>query len=501
VTTHQPSIVTELPAPHDVHCLGCAKPWPCADSQPTPTHTFHADSIHVHAGDSREVLARIPTASIDAIVTDPPYELGFMGKTWDSTGIAYDIDLWRECLRVLKPGGHLLSFGGTRTYHRMTCAVEDAGFEIRDSIHWLNGNGFPKSLDVSKAIDKGQGENRQRQLKFTEWMRSTGITASQIDDITSTHMGNHYLTDLKQPAIATADLFDQLRPHLPEVPEYIERLIAERTGIEWTAYQQRPKLGEREVPVNHAFCGPTYHGETTRKTFNVTAPATADAEHWQGWGTGLKPAHEPIVVARKPLAGTVAGNVLAHGTGALNIDGCRIGTDDTRRLSKDSPLGILNDDLWQHRPTVVGSASGRWPANIVITHTADCGDDCASDCPAATLDQQNNGASRFFTTTEWHPEHDAPFYYSAKAPQSERPRHEDTGLGHMTVKPLALMQWLVRLVTPPGGTVLDPFAGTGTTLEAAAIEGFNAVGIELEPDHIPLIVQRLNRDQQGTLPL
>jgi hypothetical protein len=190
------------------------------------------DGVQVFHGDCREVLRSLPDNSVDSVVTDPPYELGFMGKKWDSSGIAYDVTVWSECLRVLKPGGHVLAFGGSRTWHRLAVAVEDAGFELRDSIAWIYGSGFPKSLDVSKAIDKGQGVNRDRQLQFTAWMRSTGITAEQINKATGTAMASHYLTEKSQPAIATADLFDKLRPYLPEVPEAIERLVAERTGIE-----------------------------------------------------------------------------------------------------------------------------------------------------------------------------------------------------------------------------------------------------------------------------
>ena len=189
----------------------------------------------VHFGSNLDVLPTLEDNSVDSIVTDPPYELGFMGKKWDSSGIAYNVELWKECLRVLKPGGHLLSFGGTRTWHRVAVAIEDAGFEVRDSIAWMYGSGFPKSLDVSKAIDKGTGESKQRQLKFVNWMRSTGLKQQQINTIIGkSDVGSHYLR-LDQPAIATADLFDKLRPYLPEVPEEIERLVAERTGIEWKA--------------------------------------------------------------------------------------------------------------------------------------------------------------------------------------------------------------------------------------------------------------------------
>jgi site-specific DNA-methyltransferase (adenine-specific) len=343
-------------------------------------------------------------ASVDAVVTDPPYELGFMGKAWDAAGVAYSVDLWAEVMRVLKPGGHLLAFGGTRTYHRMTVAIEDAGFEVRDSIHWVYGSGFPKSLDVSKAIDKAAGAEREVVLVPTK------------------------------PA---------------NRPEQAGPLALNATGMR-----------------------------------DVSAPATPEAATWEGWGTALKPAHEPIVVARKPPAGTVAANVLEYGTGALNIDGCRVGEPDGfgggRKASSGFVDGYESDGF-------TASTLGRWPANFVLTHAADCGDDCAPGCPVVALDEQSGeGASRFFTVTEWD---DAPFRYVAKPSRAERNAGTDRNI-HVTVKPLDLMRWLVRLVTPPGGVVLDPFAGSGTTLAAAILEGLDCVGVEITDDYLPLIEGR-----------
>jgi len=202
------------------------------------------DGVRVFHGDCREVLRGLPDNSVDSIVTDPPYELGFMGKKWDSSGIAYDAVVWGECLRVLKPGGHILAFGGSRTWHRLAVAIEDAGFEIRDNIAWIYGSGFPKSLDVSKAIDKSDAkvERRARDLRFTAWMRSTGITAKEINDLTNSNMGSHYLTDKEQPAVPTEDMFSLLRPYLPDVPEDIERLVFDRT-VESKNFAEREVIG------------------------------------------------------------------------------------------------------------------------------------------------------------------------------------------------------------------------------------------------------------------
>lgn len=361
----------------------------------------------VLVGDCRELMRSMADASVDAIVTDPPYELGFMGKKWDASGIAYDLDVWREALRVLKPGGHLLAFGGTRTYHRMTCAIEDAGFEVRDSIHWIYGSGFPKSLDVSKAIDKAAGAEREV------------IGVSSV-------------------------------------------------------------TGERRNAGSEKYGG----GNGIPQSVNlITAPVTDAAKQWSGWGTALKPAHEPIVVARKPLDGTVAANVLEHETGAINVDACRVG----------KPIG-------------------RWPANIVLGHSPDCEDECAEGCAVAEMDRQSGdrpsqpfrenvafgsvfplskrsaggysdtgGASRFFPC----------FRYQAKASKRDR----GDGNTHPTVKPVELMRWLVRLVTPPGGLVLDPFTGSGTTGVACVREGFDFVGLELLDSHADIARRRIEAAQ------
>jgi len=304
-------------------------------------------------GDCRDVLKTLADCSVDSVVTDPPYELGFMGKKWDSTGIAYDVSVWEECLRVLKPGGHVLAFGGSRTWHRMAVAIEDAGFEIRDSIAWMYGSGFPKSLDVSKAIDKGMGKNRERQLEFVAWMRASGLSQKDCaglvrdfakNDETASAMAQHYYSDKTQPAIATADIFDAMRAGLPPVPENIERLVAERTGIEWTEYKKRVVTGSRDVPAGHAFAGERYSvGGSRPVKIPVTLAHTPEAQEWEGWGTALKPAFEPVVVGRKPFAkgSTVAANVLLHGVGGLNIDASRIDAKGRPLIEKLVKSGLV----------------------------------------------------------------------------------------------------------------------------------------------------------------
>ena len=411
----------------------------------------------LHLGDCRAVMATLDDNSIDAIVCDPPYELGFMGKAWDNTGIAYDVTVWQQCLRVLKPGGHLIAFGGSRTYHRLAVAIEDAGFEIRDQIQWIYASGFPKSLDVSKAMDKQNGDNQlSRRLRFTEWVRSTGLTASQIDKATGTFMGSHYTTSSSQPAIMTRAHLDAVRHLIDTVPDWVEADVIRQESEAWKSRPVVTKtgedmFGEYEVDVTQKMTdtsigspGVPLQPYAAKHDVTITAPSTDLAKQWQGWGTSLKPAHEPAVLARKPFCGTVADNVMTWGVGGLNIDGSR-----------------------------VGGESGRWPANVILDEDA-----------AVALDAQSGGgASRFF--------------YTAKASKSEREAGLDAPIGeraniHTTVKPLSLMRYLVRLVTPPGGKVLDPFMGSGSTGCAAVLEGFDFVGIDITPEYVAIAQKRID---------
>jgi len=480
----------------------------------------------LHTGDCRDVMATLPAESVDAIVCDPPYGLSFMGKGWDH-GVP-GVDFWVEALRVLKPGGHLIAFGGTRTYHRLAVAIEDAGFEVRDCLMWLYGSGFPKSLDVSKAMDKQNGEQRRaRFLRFTEWMRSTGITAKQINEITDSFMGSHYLTDREQPAVPTEEMFSKLRPHLPTVPDDIEELVRMRT-VEAENFKARKVVSEKRVDMFGEYdvekkktagmgSGKTFgmlqsEGENIKaqKILSITAPSTDLAKQWHGWGTALKPAYEPAILARKPLRGTVADNVAQWGVGGLNIDGCRVPSDDGFEKAWDKPVhtniangggaygtgesskrGTRAVDISANKPT-----GGRWPSNVILDEEA-----------AAALDEQSGGASRFFYTAKpsrsereaglgWKKwERRAGLAGADKDgeldPVSERWRTAPAANVHPTVKPIALMRYMIRLVAPRGAVVLDPFMGSGSTGCAAMVEGMQFVGIDITPEYVDIARRRL----------
>lgn len=409
--------------------------------------------VNIQLGDCLNQMRILDKASIDSIVTDPPYGLSFMGKGWDH-GVP-GVEFWAEALRVAKPGAHLLAFGGTRTYHRLACAIEDAGWEIRDCVMWVYGSGFPKSHDVSKAIDKAAGAERE---------------------------------------------------------------------VVW----HDPSRYRRDNDSNNAYaahCG---------QAGNITAPATPEAQQWSGWGTALKPAWEPIIVARKPLVGTVAENVLAHGTGGINVDGCRVATDELKGKVYNN-----NNTGWKCTSapsTVHGNDTGRWPANLIH----DGSDEVVGLFPvtgaAKTGMRQPNGkhGTASFGDYAGMPRrvsgHDdnggsaARFFYCAKASKADRDEgceglpqtikqsvaHGDKRHGtlpytnepremkprprgnhHPTVKPTALMRYLCRLVTPPGGTVLDPFCGSGSTGKAAILEGFRFIGIEREAEYVEIAKARV----------
>lgn len=416
-------------------------------------------------GDALLRLRELSDDSVDSIVTDPPYELGFMGKSWDNTGIAYNTELWRECLRVLKPGGHLLAFGGTRTYHRMAVAIEDAGFEIRDMIEWVYGSGFPKSLNIGKAVDKLQGNERY----------IVGVSFNEKD--------------------------------FRDVGKKVKEII----GLDKLSF------------------GTIENAE--RKNLNITKGSS----DWEGWGTALKPAHEPIVMARKPLSEkTIAENVLKYGTGGINIDESRVKIGNEKIPRLNIPYERKGDNNFgggidKRQGSITGEDSnGRFPANLIHDGSDEvrvCFPDTGkgSDKPrnintlgsfgmpndASPEYSDSSSASRFFKS----------IIYQAKASKSERnygceeldaQRHADriidNGVGrdnprkrtnipkknfHPTVKPVALMEYLIKMITPNGGIVLDPFTGSGSTLVAAAKNNYCFVGIELEPDYITIAECRI----------
>ena len=569
---------------------------------------YYDDStVTVLHGDCLDILREMPDSSVDAVVTDPPAGISFMSKSWDTDHGGRDQFVeWltvrlAECARIMKPGAHAFVWAMPRTSGWTQRAIEDAGLIPRECVIHLFGSGFPKSLDVSKAIDKVNGESG-RLHKFTAWMRTTGLTSRQLDEATGTNMGGHYLTAASQPAIPTPDLWAHIRPLAASVPgwvdELVDRIEAER---EITQAATRDAVMGKTISFDQ-------RSSTERERRDI--PATPEAQQWAGWGTALKPASEHWWLARKPLGeSTVAANVLAYGTGALNIDATRIGTEVTgqrptmetwengrylcsscaedadktarpaahpRRaftaprlaeLSTNgrgetpptdtftkatgcsdgttgavsesssssigpsgkgttalSPMGtsfttsitspstidlrtcnscgvkITSDTTSESpsytptgrelRPSTTASGSGgRWPSNVILDEfTAEAvdqqsgnrkgsgvydgdgsrrsGEPWATDLPGGHRPQNmyddQGGASRYF--------------YTAKADSAERITHKRTA--HPTVKPLSLMRYLVRLVTPPGGTCLDPFAGSGTTVEACILEGFCCIAIE-----------------------
>jgi DNA modification methylase len=378
------------------------------------------DRFTLHLGDCREVMAAMDAESVDAIVSDPPYGLSFMGKGWDH-GVPNE-EFWLEALRVAKPGAHLVAFGGTRTYHRLACAIEDAGWEIRDCLMWVHGQGFPKSHDVSKAMDKAAGAERRV-------------------------VGQKHVTN-----------------------------AAQGRGL------------------GH---GNLVGGKVEAGWIDVTAPATDLARRWEGWGTALKPAWEPIILARKPLVGTVAENVARYGTGALNVDGCRVDGETI----KPRKGGFSDSPVYGSSPGgVFGGRDGRWPANVVHD-----GSQMVLDLFPPVKDESKSAARFFYCAKASKRDRDAGLSDLPEATPGQRTERKEGSAGvtayaggrgparnvHPTVKPTDLMRWLVRLVAPPGGVVLDPFMGSGSTGKAAILEGARFVGIDITPEYLEIARRRI----------
>lgn len=357
---------------------------------------WQQENIRLYLGDCREVLDSLPENSVDSVVCDPPYDLSFMGKSWDQKGIAFDPETWKKVLRVLKPGGHLLAFGGTRTYHRMACAIEDAGFEIRDSIlAWIYGSGFPKSLDISKAIDRKRDDNSDI-LRVTSFLRESrqgiGLTAIAralgFEATNGTHGTAAFFTD--DPRLARVPTWEQWMK-LKEIFRFGHRMDAEVWRLNGRKGQPGEAWFEREVLETRHESGKRQIAilGIEEKDYQVTAPATEEAQEWEGWGTAIKPSYEPIVVARKPLSeDTVAENVLAWGTGGLNINGCRVGTEQTvtTRHGHSGDHGIYGGDSRKFERV---NPPGRWPPNVVFSHSPECNGECVPGCPVRLLDEQS----------------------------------------------------------------------------------------------------------------
>jgi hypothetical protein len=394
----------------------------------------------------------------------------------------------------------------------MAVRIEDAGFEIRDMIAWVYGSGFPKSLDVSKAIDKMDAaqEQQARRYRFTEWVRSTGITSKQIDEATQTNMGGHYTTAASQPAIMTREHLEACRHLLGDIPEWVER-EADIRSVESKNFAEREVVGQKIINGEEGTAGGYKNGIASiqgadisiNRSIDITIAATPEAKQWEGWGTALKPALEPITVARKPLIGTVAENVMEWGTGGLNIDGCRVGTSGARFNGRNVDSDIYGK-YGTSKPKEVYDY-GRWPANLIHDGSEEVVGlfpDTKSGKMGPWNNRTTNGSPNgiYGKFDEEHPLSEtygdsgsaARFFYCAKASKRDR----DEGNNHPTVKPTDLMRYLSRLVTPPDGTVLDPFMGSGSTGKAAVLEGFRFIGIEREEEYCEIAKARIKHAQQ-----
>lgn len=433
-------------------------------------------------GKMQDELAELADNSVDSIVTDPPYEINFMSKGWDNSGVAFQKDTWERCLRVLKPGGYLLAFGGSRTFHRIACAIEDAGFEIRDTIMWLYGSGFPKSLNLGNAVEC---KMQTGSANTKDWRSLEGQKAASGDWGLS------------------------------------------KNGLE---YQYRP--------TDYSADG---HERLVKADYK-----SEEGKRWDGWGSTLKPSYEPIIVARKPCDGTLTDNVLKWGVGGMNIDECRIPLEEnyvykeTNRHPRECNVFTSENCGYKSEDNHTASASmlGRYPANTIFTYDDSDFDEVCGGLPSGgqngsitkRYDMNNQVYGDYGKCNTWQAYNDsgsaARYFYCAKATTrdrdeglqnfvthtaGERTNRKEGSAGitayegatgrakniHPAVKPCQLMQYLIRLVTPRGGTILDPFMGSGSTGKAAMYENndraaeYNFIGIEMTAEYLPIAEGRI----------
>lgn len=423
---------------------------------------YKTEKYELRQGDMREELSSLTQNSIDCIVTDPPYELNFMGKGWDNAGVSFSKETWEKCLRVLKPGGYLLAFGGSRTFHRIACAIEDAGFEIRDTIMWLYGSGFPKGINIAYAIES-------------------------------------------KMKIGSANKADQ-------------KMLDGEKGI--------IALGYHKTNASSGYRPHDYSGQETTVKPNIT---TEEAKRWQGWHSNLKPAYEPIIVARKPCEGGIIDNVLKYGVGGLNIDECRVSIsqediDTINAKSSKSPTSNYNQNVakkygdYALNIATLANEQGRYPANLILSYDENDFDEVCGGFPNSG--NGNNTCIYNYTGREYNNKETSMFngdkpsapsnyndngsasryFYCAKASKRDRNEGLDENVCniHPTVKPQSLLGYLVRLVAPKGATILDPFMGSGSTGKAVMYENkdrnadYKFIGIELTEEYLSIAKARID---------
>ena len=529
------------------------------------------DSYKLYQGNMLDILDVIEPNSIDSIITDPPYELNFMSKGWDNAGVSFQPDTWRKCYEVLKPGGYLLAFGGSRTFHRIACAIEDAGFEIRDTIMWLYGAGFPKSMNVGKQLEKRLNDEKTKQktehdlrLMWERDLQKTKRNEKKQDEVLQSQLqeqslqGTMYGEKSKKSNLWREEPCLERWNNIQKTERELQRCkvceMSKRVSINgeerWICNGTQISDGKtlREMSEQSGSCT-SYRPQSQQqqdREFNAiqeqcrTQESREVIEYWNKFGTALKPSFEPIIVARKPFKGSLVDNVIEYGVGGINIDECRVGNEKLVNKGMSS-LGVMHDDNWVSNKEVISEVNGRFPANTILTYDETDYDEVCGGFPqskgCSKIDYSNvkkkniyggnsfqNSKTQYSGVFQGYNDNGSAsrYFYCAKASKKDRDEGLDTFIEekvndgrntpidnafqrgetlrkntHPTVKPTELMQYLVRLVTPNNGTILDPFNGSGSTGKAVMYENkernknYKYIGIELTEEYLPIAKARI----------